>query len=73
MVNMTISVPSNIKAMLERYPEINWSEVARQAWSAKARQLELLNTLTSKGKASDKDIEELAVLLKRGIAKRHAK
>ncbi len=73
MVNMTISVPSSIKAMLERYPEINWSEVARQAWSAKARQLELLNTLTSKGKASDKDIEELAALLKRGIAKRHAK
>lgn len=73
MVNMTISVPPHLKATLERYPEINWSEVARQAWGAKARQLELLNTLTSKSKTRDKDIEELAALLKKGIAKRHGK
>jgi len=71
MVNMTISVPSELKQMLDRYPEMNWSEVARQAWKQKAEQLELLNRLTAKSKATDKDIEELGRLLKNGIAKWH--
>jgi len=71
MVNMTISVPDELKAMLDRHPEMNWSEVARQAWRRKAEQLELLNSLTAGSKATDKDVEELARLIKRGIARRH--
>ena len=73
MANMTISVPDELKAMLERHPEMNWSEVARQAWKNKAEQLELLNMLTARSKATDKDIEELGRLIKKGIAARHDK
>ena len=73
MANMTISVPDELKAMLDRYPEMNWSEVARQAWKSKAEQLELLNRLTARSKATDKDIEELGRLIKKGIASRHDK
>jgi len=73
MANMTISVPDELKAMLDRHPEMNWSEVARQAWKSKAEQLELLNRLTARSKATDKDIEELGRLLKKGIANKHDK
>ena len=73
MANMTISVPDELKAMLERHPEMNWSEVARQAWKSKAEQLELLNRLTARSNATDKDIEELGKLMKKGIAARHDK
>jgi len=73
MANMTISVPNELKAMLDRYPEMNWSEVARQAWKNKAEQLELLNKLTERSKATDKDIEELGRLIKKGIANKHDK
>ena len=31
MVTMTLSVPEELKERMETYPEINWSEVARQA------------------------------------------
>lgn len=71
MVNITISVTPELKQMLEKYPEMNWSEVARQAWQKKADQLELLNKLTAKSTATDKDIEELGRMLKKGIYKRH--
>lgn len=73
MVNMTISVSSDLKDTIDRFPEINWSEVARQAWLEKARKLELLNELTSNSRASGKDIKELAALIKKGIAKWHEK
>lgn len=71
MVNMTISVPEDLKKMIDSHPEINWSEVARQAWKEKVAQLELLDRITAKSRATDKDVDELAAMLKKGIAKRH--
>ncbi|MBI4399343.1 hypothetical protein HY570_01210 [Candidatus Micrarchaeota archaeon] len=71
MVNITIVIPDDLKKLIDKHPEINWSEVARQAWKEKVMQLELLNQLTSKSHATEKDIEELAALLKKGIAKMH--
>lgn len=73
MTNMTISIDEELKTLLARHPEMNWSEVARQAWKEKIRQLELLNSLTAASKATDKDVDELAALIKKGIAKRHGK
>jgi len=73
MSNLTIAVDDELKSMLARHPEMNWSEVARQAWKEKIRQLELLNEITAKSRASDADVGELARLIKNGIAKRHEK
>ena len=73
MVNVTINVPIDLKTKLETYPEINWSEVARQAWNEKVHQLDLMNKLTKKSKASDASIAELAKLIKHGMARRHEK
>lgn len=71
MANMTISYPDELKKLLDMYPEMNWSEVARQAWRKKAEALELVNKLTAKSKATDEDVEELGRLLKEGMARRH--
>lgn len=73
MVNVTIAVPEELKKLLDTHPEINWSEVARQAWWQKARELDLLNKLTSATKASDKDVLELAKMIKKGVADWHNK
>jgi desulfoferrodoxin (superoxide reductase-like protein) len=36
MVNVTVSIPENIKHRMERYKHINWSEVARRAFEEAA-------------------------------------
>jgi hypothetical protein len=71
MVNVTVSVPEDLKKKLEKFPEINWSEVARQAWEEKARQLELLNELTRSSTATDADIAELSRKIKKSLAKKY--
>lgn len=71
MANMTISYPDELKKLLDKYPELNWSEVARQAWRQKAEQLELLNRLTANSKATDKDVMEISRKINRGIAGWH--
>ena len=71
MVNVTIAVPEELKKLLDNHPEINWSEVARQAWWQKAKELDLLDKLTKSSKASDKDVLDLAKLIKKGMAEWH--
>lgn len=71
MPNMTISVPDELKKLLDKYPELNWSEVARQAWKKKAEQLELLDSLTANSKATDEDVMEISRKINKGIAKWH--
>ena len=71
MANFTIAVPDDLKALLDRHPEMNWSEVARQAWRNKVEQLELLNQLTAGSKATDKDVEEISRKIKAGMARWH--
>ena len=43
MANLTLSVPDELKEMMEKFPEINWSEVARDSIKKKIAQLNFLN------------------------------
>ena len=71
MVNVTIAVPDELKKLLDKHPEMNWSEVARQAWWQKARELELFNKLTKSNNVSDKNVLELAKTIKKGMSDWH--
>ncbi|MEK6954167.1 MAG: hypothetical protein AABX01_04110 [Candidatus Micrarchaeota archaeon] len=73
MTNVTIAVPNDLKSRLDGYPEINWSEEARKAWREKLRLLAILDLLTAKSTATDKDIEELSKKIKKGIADSYEK
>ena len=42
MVNLTLSIPNELKEMMEKFPEINWSEVARDSIKKKIAQLNFL-------------------------------
>ncbi|MFA5049669.1 MAG: hypothetical protein WC501_01545 [Candidatus Micrarchaeia archaeon] len=73
MVNITITISSELKSIISKYPEINWSEVARQAWREKIMQLDMLNEITRKSKVTEKDIVSLAANLKKSMAQFHEK
>lgn len=49
MVSITISVPEEIRTLMKKFPEINWSGLVRKSIQEKAKQLavkeELLNQL----------------------------
>ncbi len=71
MVNITVSVPLEMKKKMDEFAIINWSEVARGAFTEQISKLELLKQLTSKSKATDKDIEQLSAKIKEAVWKRH--
>ena len=73
MPNITLSVPEELKKVMDKHPELNWSEVARQAFREKASQLELLEALASKSKLTEKDAIEIGKRIKKEMWKRYKK
>lgn len=71
MANITLSVSEELKKRMEQFPEINWSEVARQAIREKAAQLAVLKAIASKSKLTEKDALELGRKINEGLAKRY--
>jgi hypothetical protein len=63
MPSITVTVDDTLKERMERHPEINWSEVTRQAIQEKVEQLELLDELTADSNLTAADAEELAAAI----------
>ena len=57
---VTVSVDEQLKRRMEKHPEINWSEVTRQAIEEKISELELLDELTADSTLSAEDAAEIS-------------
>jgi len=71
MVNITLAVPRELKEIMDKHPEMNWSEIARQAFREKASQIELLDAIAAKSKLTEKDALELGREIKQSLWKRY--
>mgnify|MGYP001573283537 CR=1 FL=1 len=71
MVSLTLSIPEELKKQKEKFPEINWSEVARASITERIKRFELAELLISKSKLTEKNIKQIGDKIKRGIAKKH--
>ena len=57
MTNMTLAIPDELAKKMKAFPEIRWSEVARQAIEKRVNDLEIMNKIASKSKLTEKDVE----------------
>lgn len=71
MVNITLSVPEELKSEMDKFKEINWSEVARQAIRDKTAQLKILKDISSRSKLTEKDALELSKKINKKLRKRY--
>jgi len=60
MGNMTLSMPEEVLVKMNRFREIRWSEIARQAIQRKIEDLEMIEQIASKSKLTKKDVEEFS-------------
>lgn len=63
MPTVTVNVDDELKEKMDAHPEINWSEVTRQAIQTKLNQLELLDELVSGSDLSADDVDEIAAVI----------
>ena len=60
MPSITVNVDDDLKERMEEHPEINWSEVTRQAIQEKIETLDVMDELTSKSDLTESDVAEIA-------------
>ncbi len=65
MTTLTLAVPDEMKKKMDSFPEMNWSEVARQAFMQKIEDMEFLRKFKEKSKLTESD----AMLLGKDISK----
>lgn len=71
MTTMTLAVPSELKDKMEKFPEMNWSEVARQAFMQRINDLEFLKKFKSDSTLTEEDALRLGRELNKNLAKRY--
>lgn len=70
MVNITLSVPDELKKKMELFIEMNWSAVARKAFEEKINDLEFIKRFKSKSVLTEEDAIKIGRELNRNLAKR---
>ncbi|MFH0837496.1 MAG: hypothetical protein V1870_05170 [Candidatus Aenigmatarchaeota archaeon] len=70
MVNMTLSIPENLHKEMLAHPELKWSDVARQAFEKKIKELHWMDIVLEKSKLTENDAEKIGHKIKHEIRKR---
>jgi hypothetical protein len=71
MSSLTLAIPKDLRSKMKQFPEINWSEVARQAIATKMRVLEQMQRLLNKSELTEADAVEIGREIKRRVAQKH--
>ena len=71
MATLTLAIPADLKVKMNHFPEINWSEVARQAIAEKTRILEQMQQLLAKSRLTEQEAVTLGREVKRGVWRKH--
>ncbi len=69
MVSLTLSVSEELKREMERFPEMNWSEVARQAIKKRVELLRRMDKMLAKSELTEEDALELGRKVNKSLAK----
>lgn len=71
MVSVTLSVPEDLKLEMDSHPELNWSEIARQAIKNKLDILKRMDSLLANSKLTEQDAIELGRKVNKSAAKKY--
>jgi hypothetical protein len=71
MASVTFQVPSEVRKILSKHPEIKWDKVVADTLWNYARKLRLMDKISVKSKLSSQDIDDLNKEIKAGLWKRY--
>ena len=71
MRNIEVKIPTDYQSIIKKYPEIDWSEIAKRAIIESALKIELAEKISSKSNLKEKDVETLDNIIKKAILQRY--
>ena len=71
MVNITLTIPEELKTRLQKHKIVNWSAVVRRALEEHLKEVEMIEAIAQKSRLTQKDADEIMRKIKRDIARSH--
>lgn len=72
MVSITLSVSEELKKEMDKFPEINWSAVARKEIEKRLELLKKFNEFTKESTLTESDALRLGKAVNTSLAKRYS-
>tara|TARA_Y100000310_G_C20703481_1_gene832294 strand:- start:5821 stop:6051 length:231 start_codon:yes stop_codon:yes gene_type:complete len=73
MVSVTLAVPKELKQKMDKFPEMNWSEIARQAFNERIADLQFINKIKSKSTLTEADALRMGKAVSKAVSDRYRK
>ncbi|MBI5066201.1 hypothetical protein HZA97_08250 [Candidatus Woesearchaeota archaeon] len=73
MATLTLAVPEDLKTEMELFPELNWSEVAREAINEKITEYKLFKSIVARSKLTQKDALEIGTKINESLYREYKK
>ncbi len=71
MVNLTLAIPEDLKKEMEKFPEINWSVIAREAIRKRLLLLKEIREFTKDSTLTEEEAIRLGRKVNKAVAKRY--
>ena len=73
MVSLTLSIPEDLKKEMEKFPEMNWSVIAREAIRQRIVILKRIREFSKDSELTEEDAVRIGRKINEGLAKRYNK
>lgn len=70
MANMTLAIPEELHREIKAHTDVKWSDVARQAFEKKVKELHWMDEILKNSKFTEKDANEIGHKIKHEMRKR---
>ena len=71
MVSLTLAIPEDLKKEMEKFPEINWSVIARESIRKRILLLKKIREFTKDSTLTEEDAIRMGRKINEGLAKRY--
>ena len=73
MPKVTFNIPSEVNDVISKHSEINWNKVISDTLWNYVKKIKLVDSITSKSKLTDKDVEAIDHAIKADLIKKYQK
>lgn len=68
MVSLTLAIPEDLKKEMERFPEMNWSEIAREAIKRRVLLLKKIHEFTKESELTEEEALRIGKEVNKSLA-----
>lgn len=71
MPKVSVQIPAEISEIMAKHPEVNWDKVISDNLWNYVKKIRLLDSITSKSKLTDKDVDAIDHAIKDDLLKKY--